>query len=127
MVYSLVKYHAEEEFCFLDKSVNYYYDKNIVLDYCLINSQREVALNYIKGLMNLKSEEIKKMSKSLDLKNEEIKKLSKALDLKNKKIRRLEDLESKTRKRMVEIKNSKAFYVGEALAWPIRKVKNIIK
>ena len=44
-----------------------------------------------------------------------------------KEKKRLEQENIKLRKKIGEIKGSKAFKVGEKIAWPIRKIRNLIK
>ena len=99
IVLTCIKNYGEDEDGFLNHPLDYYYNFNKILEYCLINGELPIVLERIK--------EHHKRAQSISLQ-------------KDRKIQKLEN-------ELNKIRQSKSFIIGEKLAWPVRKLRRVLR
>ncbi len=132
-ILALIKQQAEETFGFFKEAIDYYYLPNLMLEYCLMNADLPIALERLKDYrfslqrkIQDQNKKIKSQGKKIQDQNKEIQIQSKKILNQNKEIqnqnKKIHNLENELKR----IKESKAFLMGETLAWPIRKIRNLL-
>ncbi len=112
-ILALIEQQGEDVFGFFNETINYYYYPDLILEYCLINADLPIALERLKEYRLTVHKKIQEQSKK-------IQEQSKKIQEQNKETRSLQN-------ELKKIKGSKAFLIGETLAWPIRKTKKLLK
>ena len=98
---------------FFKEDIDYYYQPNLMLEYCLMNADLPIALERLKDYRF-------SLQRKIQDQNRKINSQGKKIQDQNKKIHNLEN-------ELKRIKESKAFLMGETLAWPVRKIRNLLK
>ena len=141
VIVSLIKHQAEETFGFFKEPVDYYYQPALILEYCLINPDLPITLERLKEYrFNLQtkiqdqskkiqdqSKKIQDQNKKIQDQNKKIQDQNKIIQAKNKEIQNLNRKNLNLENELKKIKGSKSFLIGETLAWPVRKTRNLLK
>ncbi len=105
-ILTLIEQQAEKEFGFFKETFDYYYQPDLLIEYCLINADLPISLERLKEYQLT-------VQKKIQGQNRRIKR-------QNKKIQGLEN-------ELKKVKGSKAFLIGKTLIWPVRKIRSLLK
>lgn len=119
-IISIIRNSAEDDFGFLKKPIDYYFDKNLLMDYCLINSHESKSVQYIRELVDRKNEELRNLDRGISELRNEIRINQAELQATRTELQATRVELQATQAELQAVVNSKAFKLGTAIAKPWR-------